>query len=316
MIKIENLTKRYGQIKALDNVSFEIDKGEILGFLGPNGAGKTTTMNILTGYIPATSGTVTVDGFDVMDNPYEVKKRIGYLPEQPPLYFDMTVKEYLFFVSDLKKVDKDKQKAHIADIVHKLKIENVYDRVIKNLSKGYKQRVGFAQALIGNPPVLVLDEPTVGLDPTQVIEIRKLINFLKKDHTIILSSHILSEVSAIANRIVIINNGKIAYIHSKDGSSGADEERKISATVVAPKSEAIETIQSINGVKSVSRGEFVEEGTYRYVIDSEKGVDVRKDLFFTMSNKGYPIVELRALDDNLEDIFIDVIKGEEREVHK
>ena len=208
MIEVQNLTKRYGAHCAVQNISFQVDEGEILGFLGPNGAGKTTTMNILTGYLSASEGVVKISGHDVLEDPNGAKADIGYLPEQPPLYLDMTVREYLDFMYELKKCKLPRQK-HIAEICRLVKIEDVYGRLIKNLSKGYKQRVGFAQALIGNPPVLILDEPTVGLDPNQIIEIRTLIKSLGKHHTVILSSHILPEIEAVCDRIVVINKGVI-----------------------------------------------------------------------------------------------------------
>ena len=204
MIEVVNLSKHYGDKKAVDGISFKAESGEILGFLGPNGAGKSTTMNILTGYISSTDGKALIDGIDILENPIKAKQKIGYLPEIPPLYVDMTVKEYLCYVYDLKKC-KLPRNTHLADICRLVKIENVYNRIIKNLSKGYKQRVGLAQALVGNPPVLILDEPTVGLDPNQIIEIRTLIKKLGRNHTVILSSHILSEVQAVCDRIVVIN---------------------------------------------------------------------------------------------------------------
>ena len=216
MIEVNNLTKQYGQHKAVDNISFKVEKGEILGFLGPNGAGKSTTMNIITGYISATEGTVKVDGFDILEQPGEVKKRIGYLPELPPLYMDMTVEEYLTFVCNIKKVSVHKQKEMLGKVMNAVKITDMRKRLIKNLSKGYKQRVGLAQAMIGEPQVLILDEPTVGLDPKQIIEIRNVIKSLGKDHTIILSSHILSEVSAVCDRVLIINKGKIVAIDTPE----------------------------------------------------------------------------------------------------
>ena len=208
MIEVINLTKRYGDKKAVDNISFKAEDGEVLGFLGPNGAGKSTTMNILTGYISCTDGKALIDGVDILEDPIKAKKQIGYLPELPPLYMDMTVKEYLYFVYDLKKCKLPKV-SHLKDICGLVKIDHVYNRIIKNLSKGYRQRVGLAQALIGNPKVLILDEPTVGLDPKQIIEIRTLIRKLGKNHTVILSSHILSEVQAVCDKIIVINEGKV-----------------------------------------------------------------------------------------------------------
>ena len=208
MVEVKHLTKCYGDIKAVDDISFTVETGEVLGFLGPNGAGKSTTMNMITGYISSTSGTVTIDGSEILDNPKETKKKIGYLPEIPPLYVDMTVRKYLEFMFDLKKVKLPK-KEHIEEVIRLVRISEQSERIIKNLSKGYRQRVGFAQALLGNPPVLILDEPTVGLDPKQIIEIRKLIKSLGKKHTVIFSSHVLSEISATCDRIIVISNGKI-----------------------------------------------------------------------------------------------------------
>ena len=237
MIEIQNLTKKFGQITAVDDLNFTVNKGEILGFLGPNGAGKSTTMNIITGYLPSTEGTVKVDGFDIMESPTEVKKRIGYLPEHPPIYMDMTVKEYLDFVSDLKLVERRQKKAQMNNVMELVNITDVRDRLIKNLSKGYKQRVGLAQALIGSPDVLVLDEPTAGLDPKQIIEVRKLIKTLGKKHTIILSSHILPEVSAVCERVVIINKGKIVAVDTPDNlSKGLGIASRLSVTIDGPKS--------------------------------------------------------------------------------
>jgi len=311
MIKIENLTKEYGKIRALDNVSFEVHKGEVLGFLGPNGAGKTTTMNIITGFIPPTSGKVTIDGYDVMDNPMEVKHRIGYLPEHPPLYFDMTVKEYLHFVCELKNVARKKREKHIKEILVNLKIEDVYNRLIKNLSKGYKQRVGFAQALIGNPPVLILDEPTVGLDPSQVIEIRKLISYLKKEHTIIFSSHILSEVAAVSTRVIIINHGKIIAEKSLKGDD-SDSVTKFSVSIAAPKSSAMNILKGISGVKNVSTGKIQKGGASEFIVECDENMDVRKNMFNELARYGYPIMELRILGGSLEDMFLDAISKDDR----
>lgn len=211
MILVTGLTKKYGKITAVDNLSFEVNDGEVVGFLGPNGAGKTTTMNMICGYISSTSGTVLIDSHDILKEPKEAKKCIGYLPEHPPLYTDMEVLEYLSFVYDLKRV-KDNKKAHLSEIMERVGLTDVKNRLIKNLSKGYQQRVGFAQALVGNPKVLILDEPTVGLDPNQIIEIRKLIEDLGKEHTVILSSHILAEIGAVCSKIIIINKGKIVAI--------------------------------------------------------------------------------------------------------
>ena len=314
MIEIQNLTKKFGQIIAVDDLNFTVNKGEILGFLGPNGAGKSTTMNIITGYLPSTEGTVKVDGFDIMENPTEVKKRIGYLPEHPPIYMDMTVREFLDFVSDLKLVEKRQKKSQINDIMELVKITHVRDRLIKNLSKGYKQRVGLAQALIGSPDVLVLDEPTVGLDPKQIIEIRKLIKALGKEHTIILSSHILPEVSAVCERVVIINNGKIVAVDTPDNlSKGFGTVSKLSVTIAGPKSSIEGYVKDIYGVKYIEANIEKEKDVINYIVESDKNIDIRRPLFFAMAKAGYPILELKSMDMTLEDIFLSVTT-EEKEV--
>jgi len=315
MIEIQNLTKRYGQIKAVNNLNFTVEKGEILGFLGPNGAGKSTTMNIITGYIPSTEGTVKVCGYDIMNDPKEVKKRIGYLPEQPPVYMDMTVNDYLDFAADLKMVSKNSKKSQISDIMELVKIGDHRNRLIKNLSKGYKQRVGLAQALVGSPEVLVLDEPTVGLDPKQIIEIRKLIKALGKEHTIILSSHILPEVSAVCERVVIINKGEIAAIDTPENlSKNAGTASKLLVTVAGPKSSVVNIIKEIYGVKYVEPGTDKEKDVISYVVESDKEIDIRKPLFFALAKVGFPIVELRSLDLSLEDIFLEIVTSEKEVV--
>ncbi len=311
MIEIQNLTKSYGQIKAVNDISFTVEKGEVLGFLGPNGAGKSTTMNIITGFIPSTEGTVKVCGYDIMENPAEVKRRIGYLPELPPLYMDMTVSEYLSFVADLKLVSNKQKKSQIDDIVELVKLAEVRGRLIKNLSKGYKQRVGLAQSLLGNPEVLILDEPTVGLDPKQIIEIRKLIKALGKQHTIILSSHILPEVSAVCERVVIINKGKIAAIDTPENlSKGMGTVSKLSALISGPKSSIISSIEAIYGVKYVEAHIEREKDVIEYIIESDKNIDIRNPLFFAMAKAGYPIIELKSLDLSLEDIFLELTMQE------
>lgn len=311
MIEIQNLTKRYGQIKAVNNLNFTVEKGEVLGFLGPNGAGKSTTMNIITGYIPSSEGTVKVGGYDIMESPKEVKKLTGYLPEQPPLYTDMTVKDYLNFVADLKLADKKLKKNQLSDIMELVKIGDHKDRLIKNLSKGYKQRVGLAQALVGNPQVLVLDEPTVGLDPKQIIEIRKLIKALGKDHTIILSSHILPEVSAVCERVVIINNGEIAAIDTPENlSKGFSVATKFQVTVAGPQNSVENAIREIYGIKYVEAGAEKERDCFSYIVESDKEIDVRKPLFYAMAKLGYPILELKGLNLSLEDIFLQIVTRE------
>ena len=315
MIEIQNLTKQYGQIKAVNNLNFTVEKGEILGFLGPNGAGKTTTMNIITGYIPSTEGTVRVCGYDILESPKEVKKRIGYLPEQPPVYMDMTVIDYLNFVADLKKVDKKQKRSQISDIMELVKIGDHRNRLIKNLSKGYKQRVGLAQSLVGSPDVLILDEPTVGLDPKQIIEIRKLIKALGKEHTIILSSHILPEVSAVCERIVIINKGEIAAIDTPENlSKGLGSASKLTATIAGPRNSVENAIMGIYGVKYVESASEKDNEAISYVIESDKEVDIRKPLFFAMAKLGHPIIELKSLNLSLEDIFLQIVTQEKEVV--
>ncbi|MEI6602460.1 MAG: ABC transporter ATP-binding protein [Clostridia bacterium] len=307
MIEIQNLSKRFGKIQAVKNISFTVNKGEILGFLGPNGAGKTTTMNIITGFIGSTTGSVKVCGFDVLEQPQEVKKRIGYLPEQPPLYFDMTVNEFLRFVCELKSVEHAKIKAMIDTVCELVKITTVRKRLIKNLSKGFKQRVGLAQALVGDPEVLILDEPTVGLDPTQIIEMRKLIRQLSKKHTIILSSHILSEVSAVCDRVVIINHGEIAAVDTPENLSKAmNTTGKFSILVAGPKNSVSNLIRNVNGVRKV---EFLmQKGDhFEFAFEIEQGVDARKPIFFELAKAGYPILELKPMGLSLEDIFLSVV---------
>jgi ABC-2 type transport system ATP-binding protein len=315
MIEIQNLTKHYGEIKAIEDVTFTVNKGEILGFLGPNGAGKSTTMNILTGYIPSTSGTVKVDGFDIMEQPREVKKRIGYLPELPPLYVDMTVTDFLDFCAALKEVDKKAWKGQKTDIMELVKITHVQHRLIRNLSKGYRQRVGLAQALVGTPDVLVLDEPTVGLDPKQIIEIRKLIKALGKNHTIILSSHILPEVSAVCQRVVIINKGKIVAVDTPDQlSKNLGDYTRFTMTIAGPEKKVSEMLKQVYGVKYLETQNKVREDEYSYIIEADKDLDVRKPIFHRLAEAGYPILELKPLGMSLEDIFLQ-LTTEEKEVN-
>ena len=307
LIQVENLTKRYGQHLALDNVSFTVNKGEILGFLGPNGAGKSTTMNIITGYISATEGTVKVDGLDILEQPQEAKKKIGYLPELPPLYMDMTVEEYLRFVCRIKKVEKNKEKETLYKVMELVKINDMRKRLIKNLSKGYKQRVGLAQAMIGSPEVLILDEPTVGLDPKQIIEIRNLIKGLGKQHTIILSSHILSEVSAVCDRVMIIDKGKIVASDSPDNlSRRMSQSNRLVLRIQGPKQDILDTIKEIEGVKFVEVQRVREQGTFDILVEAHDEEDVREALFYAMSEKRYPILMMKSMDLTLEDIFLQV----------
>ena len=307
MIKIEHLVKNYGTNCAVDDISFEIGKGEIVGFLGPNGAGKSTTMNILTGYLSSTSGSVSIAGLDVLDNPLEAKKHIGYLPEQPPLYLDMTVEEYLIFNYDLKgcKLNRDK---HLEEICEIVKIKDVYKRVIKNLSKGYRQRVGIAQALIGSPEVIIFDEPTVGLDPKQIIEVRNLLRNLGRDHTVILSTHILQEVQAVCDRIIIINKGKIVADEKTENITRAVENnRRFTVKICGPQKEVLATLRSKPGIIFAEVQPQRDGDAYTYAIESEVGIDIRKNLFYTLAEKNWPLIGMEAMGMSLEDIFIAIV---------
>ena len=311
MIEVVNLSKHYGDKKAVDGISFKAESGEILGFLGPNGAGKSTTMNILTGYISSTDGKALIDGIDILENPIKAKQKIGYLPEIPPLYVDMTVKEYLCYVYDLKKC-KLPRNTHLADICRLVKIENVYNRIIKNLSKGYKQRVGLAQALVGNPPVLILDEPTVGLDPNQIIEIRTLIKKLGRNHTVILSSHILSEVQAVCDRIVVINQGKIvADDTAQNLATSLSSDHRLLVRIDGPKDEVEAIIKGISGVEKVIVNTEVEKGVWEYRIEAEENVDIRRELFKRLAQRNWYLLSSRSYELSLEDIFLKLTMGEE-----
>lgn len=312
MIQVDNLTKKYGQHLALDSVNFTVGEGEILGFLGPNGAGKSTTMNILTGYISATDGHALINGIDILEQPEEAKKMIGYLPESPPLYGDMTVDEYLDFVSDIKRVtgtDRKKNRERIMDLV---RIGDVRGRLIKNLSKGYKQRVGLAQALIGNPKVLIMDEPTVGLDPKQIIEIRNLIKDLGKDHTVILSSHILPEVSAVCERVIIINKGRIVASDTPENlCRGLGDSSKLNLRIAGEENLILKAIQEIDGINNLESLGVREPGTIDLIVEADPDVDIRRPLFHAMSKASCPILMMKSLDMTLEDIFLQVTTQEE-----
>ncbi len=309
MVEVKNLTKNYGNIKAVDNISFTVGEGEILGFLGPNGAGKSTTMNMITGYISSTSGTVTIDGKEILENPKEAKSKIGYLPEIPPLYTDMTVKKYLEFMFDLKKVKLPK-KEHIEEVMRLVHITEQADRIIKNLSKGYRQRVGFAQALLGNPPVLILDEPTVGLDPNQIIEIRKLIKSLGKKHTIIFSSHVLSEISATCDRILVISNGKIvADAKANELSASTAGEEKLALIVEGNSSDITSAIKNIPAVIRVSKVADKGDNSAKYMVEYEKEYDIRRDVFNAMARINCPILDMQSGNETLEEMFLKLTAG-------
>lgn len=303
MVEVKNLSKKYGNKNALCDVNFSLDDGDVLGFLGPNGAGKSTTMNIITGYISSTTGTVTVDGDEILENPIAVKRKIGYLPEQPPLYADMTVKAYLSFMYDLKKVKLNK-KQHIEEICKLVKIDNVYGRIIKHLSKGYKQRVGIAQALLGKPRLLILDEPTVGLDPNQIVEIRNLIKTLGEKHTIILSSHVLSEVQSICNRIIVINNGEIVADDTTSNlSSDFSTENRLILSVEGDKDKILSELKSILGVKNVTVNKLGSDSAAEYTVIYDKNNDIRSTVFSKMAEINCPIISMNSNNITLEDVF-------------
>ena len=314
MIEVENLTKKYGSHVAVDNLSFRVERGMIYGFLGPNGAGKSTTMNTMTGYIAATSGTVKINGYDILKNPEQAKKSIGYLPELPPVYPDMTVYEYLRFVAELKKVKKNERQVQIEDVMKQTQIEDVKGRLIKNLSKGYKQRVGLAQAIIGYPEVIILDEPTVGLDPKQIIEIRELIRELAKKHTIILSSHILSEVSAVCDHIMIISKGKLVASDTPEGlMTLLKGGRQMKLSVLGEQSKVEELLQSMESVKDFSMQPPRAEGMVSVNIRTEDTEDIRVELFHRLAAADMPIMELSLSEKSLEDVFLELTGEEDKE---
>ena len=305
MIEVSSLTKNYGKSRGIDDISFSIPEGQVVGFLGPNGAGKTTTMNILTGYLSADAGDVKIAGVDILENPIEAKRHIGYLPEQPPLYHAMTVEEYLDFAYELKGVKSPSQQEHIGGVCEMTGLTGVCRRVIGHLSKGYKQRVGLAQALIGDPDVLILDEPTVGLDPRQIVEIRNVIKEMGKSRTIILSTHILPEVSAVCERVLVIANGVIVADDKPENLAGAvSGERTLVVRVAGPKDGVHSLLRGQDGVKSAKPLGEMESGSYDFLVESKPNLDVRKPMFSALAKAGYPILMLRPQDASLEDIFL------------
>lgn len=304
MIEVSHLTKRYGDNYAVNDISFSVEDGEILGFLGPNGAGKSTTMNMLTGYLSSNDGTIKIAGIDILEDPNAAKKHIGYLPEMPPLYPEMTVKEYLNFIYDIKGC-KLKRDAHIMEICSLVKISNVYKRLIKNLSKGYRQRVGLAQALIGNPDVLILDEPTVGLDPKQIIEIRTLIKHLGKKHTVILSSHILPEVQSVCERIIIINHGKIVADDTEVNlSNSMEKQQRLTVRIAGPEEAVARALSGLTGVRKITKLGSKEPGSFDFSLEAERDKDIRRGMFTVLSDRKWPILSLDSGEMTLEDIFL------------
>ena len=307
MIEVRNLTKKYGDHFAVQDISFSLEKGKIYGLLGPNGAGKSTTMNIMTGYIAATSGEVIIEGHDIFKEAEEAKTHIGYLPAIPPLYMDMTVWEYLFTVADLKGVPKSERKSMIGDVMEKVMITNMKDRLIKNLSKGYKQRVGIAQTLIGNPDIIILDEPTVGLDPKQIIEIRTLIKQLGEDHTVLISSHILSEIGAVCDHVVIINKGHLVVSDSTENLEKLFKGQDILCLSAQGELEKIQNILREFPALSIADMKEAEEAeTYRFQLKVQDQADYRKQLFFRFAEAGIPLLEISRAGMSLEDIFLEI----------
>lgn len=304
MIEIDNLVKKYGEHVAVDHLSLTVEPGKIYGFLGPNGAGKSTTMNIITGYLGATSGTVTINGHDIFKEPEEAKKCVGYLPEIPPLYTDMTVLEYLNFVAELKKLEKGLRKRYVEEAMETTGILDVKNRMIRNLSKGYRQRVGFAQAILGYPEIIILDEPTVGLDPKQIIEIRDLIRKLGEKHTVILSSHILTEISAVCDHVFIISKGKLVASDSTENlleqMSGAQEIELIVRSESACAQELLEEIEYVEHVQ------IKDEQEGRILVRAKTGTDVREEVFRQMAENHIPVLEMRTVTKSLEDIFLQI----------
>ena len=313
MIEVSNLVKKYGDHTAVDHLSFQIEKGKIYGFLGPNGAGKSTTMNMITGYIASTEGKVMIDGHDILEEPEAAKKCIGYLPEMPPLYFDMTVLEYMKFAADLKKIPRNQKDKQIKEVMEMVKITDMKDRLIKNLSKGYRQRVGLAQAILGYPEVIILDEPTVGLDPKQIIEIRDLIKSLKQKHTVILSSHILSEVRAVCDYVLIISHGKLVASDTPDNLERlAAGSNSLLVKVKGEKDTIHNNLETIEGVTGVEMSYDSDEKLWKTKISIEENVDIREKVFYAMAKADCPIYEMQVKRVSLEDVFLELTEGEKK----
>ena len=313
MIEVSNLVKKYGDHTAVDHLSFQIEKGKIYGFLGPNGAGKSTTMNMITGYIASTEGKVMIDGHDILEEPEAAKKCIGYLPEMPPLYFDMTVLEYMKFAADLKKIPRNQKDKQIKEVMDMVKITDMKDRLIKNLSKGYRQRVGLAQAILGYPEVIILDEPTVGLDPKQIIEIRDLIKSLKQKHTVILSSHILSEVRAVCDYVLIISHGKLVASDTPDNLERlAVGSNSLLMKVKGEKDTIRKDLETIEGVTGVEMSYDSDEELWKTKVSIQENVDIREKVFYAMAKANCPIYEMQVKRVSLEDVFLELTEGEKK----
>ncbi|MEI3436077.1 MAG: ABC transporter ATP-binding protein [Clostridia bacterium] len=313
MIEVKNITKKYGNFTAVDNINFKIEEGEIIGLLGPNGAGKSTTMNMITGYIEPTEGEIIVNGYDISKKPKKAKAQIGYMPEGVPLYSDLTVKEFVTYMAELKKVDRKTRKEKVEKIIEQTGLKDVEKKLTRNLSRGYKQRVSMAGALVGEPKILILDEPTVGLDPKQITEIRALIKELGKTHTVILSSHILSEVSQICNKVIIINKGKIVAIDTPENLEKKVESNNTTYVTVEDTENKMETIkEKIPEIKDIKLIKENEDGTKQYVLESEKDVDLRKIVFNEFAKENITIFEMKKADTTLEDAFMKLIEGGEK----
>lgn len=313
MIEVKNITKKYGSFTAVEKINFEIKKGEIIGLLGPNGAGKSTTMNMITGYIEPTEGEIIINGYNISKNPKKAKAQIGYMPEGVPLYSDLTVKEFITYMAELKKVDRKTRKEKVEKIIEQTGLKDVEKKLTRNLSRGYKQRVSMAGALVGEPPILILDEPTVGLDPKQITEIRALIKELGKTHTVILSSHILSEVSQICNKVIIINKGKIVAVDTPENLEKKVANNNITYVTVEDTENKMDTIkEKITEIKELKLIKENEDGTKQYTLESEPNVDLRKVIFTEFAKENITIFEMKQADSTLEDAFMKLIEGGEK----
>ena len=313
MIEVKNVTKKYGSVVAVEDINFEIKEGEIIGLLGPNGAGKSTTMNMITGYIEPTEGEILIEGYDISKKPKKAKRQIGYMPEGVPLYSDLTVKEFITYMAELKKVNRKERKEKVEKIIEQTGLKNVENKLIRNLSRGYKQRVSMAGALVGEPKILILDEPTVGLDPKQITEIRALIKELGKTHTIILSSHILSEVSQICNKVIIINKGKIIAIDTPENLENKVSNKNTTYVTVEDTENKMDSIkEKISEIKNIKLIKENEDGTKQYIIESEPDKDLRKIIFNEFAKENITIFEMKQADTTLEDAFMKLIEGGEK----